>query len=84
MSQKNQETERRIKYFIAQAVGSRVIITISFLIFSTPLQNNVVAPTTYLIFILAMLLKLGVGPLHFWFPSVIVGLRWPIAFLLST
>lgn len=84
ISQKNQETERSIKYFLAQATGSRLIVTVTFLIFSTPIQIRITHQLIYVVFIISILLKLGVGPTHFWFPSVMVGLSWPIALLLST
>nr|BDI12967.1 NADH dehydrogenase subunit 2 [Abarenicola claparedi oceanica] len=75
-SNNNQEKEAAIKYFLTQALGSGALL----LGMTTAHQNNF---TTALIF-LALLLKTGMAPLHFWFPSVMMSLSWPMCMILST
>nr|DBA44311.1 TPA_asm: NADH dehydrogenase subunit 2 [Peltospira operculata] len=85
------ETESAIKYFIFQAVGSALIMFSSLLSFGSDFTwelsiNNSSFFILKGIFILVMglLLKLGVFPFHFWFPSVVAGLSWFSSFLLLT
>jgi hypothetical protein len=61
-----QEVEARVKYFLAQAVGSGV-----FLFF---LVRNVVVAGSGMLFA-AIVMKVGVAPCHYWFPQVISGSR---------
>nr|YP_008757582.1 NADH dehydrogenase subunit 2 [Parajapyx emeryanus]AEV44847.1 NADH dehydrogenase subunit 2 [Parajapyx emeryanus] len=83
MSKTNQRTsEAALKYFIIQAVGSSVLIMASVgLMFKSALIN------TWLIqspMILALLLKTGAAPVHFWFPGVMEGMAWMSGILLMT
>lgn len=78
-SKSNQETEAAIKYFIAQALGSRIILISRIAHWSTSSINY-----TYLILISAILLKLGIAPFHFWFPSVITSISWTSCIILAT
>lgn len=76
----NQETEASIKYFLAQALGSALIIlsriSLWTLSWYTQWWTRVLT--------LSLLLKLGAAPCHFWFPGVITSLAWPQALLLTT
>nr|YP_009107541.1 NADH dehydrogenase subunit 2 [Enoplometopus debelius]AIU44738.1 NADH dehydrogenase subunit 2 [Enoplometopus debelius] len=70
-------SEAALKYFLIQALGSSLIIfsastTLTFLNFS---------PVFMLI---ALLLKLGAAPFHFWFPQVMEGLNWIQSIILMT
>lgn len=78
-SKKNQETEAAIKYFIAQALGSRIILISSLVQWSR-------SPINFLNYLLiaSILLKLGIAPIHFWFPSVITSLSWISCIILAT
>ena len=76
LSKINQEKEARIKYFLAQALASAILL------FSTLLY-----PFSHLrkfILISALFIKLGIAPFHFWFPPVINGISWPICWALTT
>jgi len=77
----NQETEASIKYFLAQALGSRVI-----LISRIALWFIDALPTNLLNFILliALILKLGIAPCHLWYTSVITSMSWVSCLILST
>nr|QRK27397.1 NADH dehydrogenase subunit 2 [Chasmagnathus convexus] len=70
-------SEAALKYFLIQALGSVLFISSGFLFLSF-------ASFSLLSIFLALLLKLGGAPFHFWFPQVMEGLKWPQIFLLST
>nr|YP_009112539.1 NADH dehydrogenase subunit 2 [Paranephrops planifrons]CEK40189.1 NADH dehydrogenase subunit 2 [Paranephrops planifrons] len=70
-------SEASLKYFLIQALGSAIIIMSSTL---SPLSLNFTLP----LFSLALLLKLGAAPFHFWFPQVMEGLNWIQAIMLMT
>nr|YP_007025671.1 NADH dehydrogenase subunit 2 [Thalassina kelanang]AEW68310.1 NADH dehydrogenase subunit 2 [Thalassina kelanang] len=79
ISSKNNQiaSETSLKYFLIQALGSSMILlSASFL----PLQANF----ALLILLLALMLKLGAAPFHFWFPQIMEGLSWPTALMLMT
>nr|QUS53942.1 NADH dehydrogenase subunit 2 [Solenocera melantho] len=79
ISSKNNQysSEAALKYFLIQALGSSVIILSASLMLFSPYFSNI-------FFSLALLLKAGAAPFHFWFPSVMEGLQWPQAILLMT
>lgn len=72
----NQEKEAAVKYFLVQALASTLILL-------GALSINYIT-TPYLLFILAMVIKLGIAPCHFWLPPVINSLSWAICLILAT
>lgn len=66
------ETEAAVKYFLFQALGSSLLLLRSF------------TPFLSFLLIFAMIVKLGMAPFHFWFPSVINSVTWPLCLTLST
>ncbi len=81
LANSNQETEAAIKYFLAQALGSRIILISSLsLWFSSSTPINYIS---VLLFI-SLLLKIGIAPCHLWYPSVIVSISWLSCLILST
>lgn len=80
-SKKSQETEAAVKYFLAQALGSRILLISSISLWSNSRTPNQFIPV--LLFI-ALVLKLGIVPCHFWYPSVITSISWTSALILST
>nr|YP_009711242.1 NADH dehydrogenase subunit 2 [Lebbeus groenlandicus]QGI24755.1 NADH dehydrogenase subunit 2 [Lebbeus groenlandicus] len=70
-------SESALKYFLIQALGSALILA------SAPgillLKNLTLTPI-----ILALLIKMGAAPFHFWFPSVMQGIQWNQALILMT
>lgn len=66
-----------IKYFLIQALASQIIILrwCSILLFYTEVA---------LIIRIALFIKLGVAPLHFWFPSVAQRINWSNNIVLIT
>ena len=70
-------SEAALKYFLIQALGSSVIILAASF-------NLTTTNSAQFLIVVALLLKSGAAPFHFWFPSVIEGLQWPSAILLIT
>nr|YP_010952709.1 NADH dehydrogenase subunit 2 [Trapezia cymodoce]WMQ53129.1 NADH dehydrogenase subunit 2 [Trapezia cymodoce] len=68
-------SETALKYFLIQALGSTFIIMSSCLYLSF---SFIISP----LIIMALLLKLGAAPFHFWFPHIMEGLSWPQAYIL--
>nr|YP_010492255.1 NADH dehydrogenase subunit 2 [Aporrectodea trapezoides]UWM94566.1 NADH dehydrogenase subunit 2 [Aporrectodea trapezoides] len=77
----NQETEGAVKYFLAQALGSALLLmsSTSLWMMFTSLPN--IMP---LMLTTAILLKLGSVPCHFWYPSVMSSISWISCLILST
>lgn len=72
----NQEKEAAVKYFLVQALASTLILL-------RTLRINFL-PTPHILFILAIIIKLGIAPCHFWLPPVINSLSWSICLILAT
>lgn len=79
-SKNNQETEAAIKYFIAQALGSRIILIRSISLWFISINSYLLIITLAS----AIILKLGIAPFHFWFPSVITSISWISCLILAT
>nr|YP_010043567.1 NADH dehydrogenase subunit 2 [Etisus dentatus]QPD06888.1 NADH dehydrogenase subunit 2 [Etisus dentatus] len=70
-------SEAALKYFLIQALASTLIVLSSCLIMY---MSNF----TSTIILMALLLKLGAAPFHFWFPQVMEGLSWLQTIILMT
>nr|YP_007474265.1 NADH dehydrogenase subunit 2 [Austinograea alayseae]AEX32655.1 NADH dehydrogenase subunit 2 [Austinograea alayseae] len=70
-------SEAALKYFLIQALASTLIIMSSCLILLLP-------PMSTSLILMALLLKLGAAPFHFWFPQIMEGLSWPQTIPLMT
>ena len=68
----HQESEAALKYFIFQALGSTLVLF------------RILAPFLDNLILLGLIIKLGVAPFHYWFPSVVSSVSWPSALLLLT
>lgn len=80
-SSNNQETEGSVKYFLAQALGSALLLmSRTSLWISFSLISNFIP----LILTAAIILKLGRVPCHFWYPSVMASISWISCLILST
>nr|YP_010425944.1 NADH dehydrogenase subunit 2 [Amynthas deogyusanensis]USL47914.1 NADH dehydrogenase subunit 2 [Amynthas deogyusanensis] len=80
-SKLNQETEGSIKYFLAQALGSALLLTSSIMMWS---PYSILPSMMPLILLISILLKLGSAPCHFWYPSVMSSISWISCTLLSS
>nr|YP_009564023.1 NADH dehydrogenase subunit 2 [Ibacus alticrenatus]QAX91373.1 NADH dehydrogenase subunit 2 [Ibacus alticrenatus] len=69
-------SEAALKYFLIQALGSSLIILASPLILNSEIFM--------LSMLMALLLKLGAAPFHFWVPSIMEGLNWNQCVILMT
>nr|YP_010373157.1 NADH dehydrogenase subunit 2 [Hyperhalosydna striata]QTZ18390.1 NADH dehydrogenase subunit 2 [Hyperhalosydna striata] len=79
----NQESEAAMKYFLAQALGSGLILLGA--LSSSISDQLMVNPLLMKIFITSgLLIKLGMPPCHFWFPSVMSLISWPMCIILAT
>nr|BAJ09670.1 NADH dehydrogenase subunit 2 [Batillaria cumingii] len=84
------ESESAVKYFIVQALGSSFLIFGSLFSYSLSFSwesfshLDSLVPTGGTFLALGLLVKMGVFPFHFWFPSVMAGLSWFSCFLLAT
>nr|AIZ68591.1 NADH dehydrogenase subunit 2 [Provanna sp. JWQ-2014] len=84
------ESESAVKYFVVQALGSSLLIFGSLsgynLSFSWE-SLNFVENLSYLSLLIigsSLIMKMGMFPFHFWFPSVMAGLPWLSCLLLTT
>nr|BDQ44304.1 NADH dehydrogenase subunit 2 [Pheretima iizukai] len=80
-SKLNQETEGSIKYFLAQALGSALLLTSSIMMWS---PYSILPSMMPLILMISILLKLGSAPCHFWYPSVMSSISWISCTILSS
>ena len=72
------EAEGSTKYFLSQALGSSLLLFSAYAIYSF---RSIIL---IYVLIIAVLIKLGRFPCHFWFPSVIISTRWVACLILST
>nr|AUN88078.1 NADH dehydrogenase subunit 2 [Somatochlora hineana] len=75
------ETESSMKYFLVQAIASVVFLT-SILI-SGSMMFDTKMGIVYMIS-MALLMKMGAAPFHFWFPGVMEGIDWMNCVILMT
>jgi len=81
------ENEAAAKYFVVQGVGSGLILTSFLLLISERwlgFSRNLSYVVIFFILLIGFIIKLGVFPFHFWFPSVMGGASWFSCFWLST
>nr|YP_010447201.1 NADH dehydrogenase subunit 2 [Donax dysoni]UTM92209.1 NADH dehydrogenase subunit 2 [Donax dysoni] len=78
------ENEAASKYFIMQSVGSGILL-VSFLLISSSnfMYEGVMELIIDVFLMLGFLIKLGVFPMHFWFPTVMSSSSWFSCFWLS-
>nr|BBM96190.1 NADH dehydrogenase subunit 2 [Nodularia douglasiae] len=76
LKESSSESEAAVKYLVPQSLGSTIFIASA--IASTYLNN------LQILTVIAMCLKLGVAPFHFWFPPVMASLQLMPAFILLT
>nr|AAY53669.1 NADH dehydrogenase subunit 2 [Lophoictinia isura] len=79
--------EATIKYFLVQATASTLLLFASMTNAWTTGQwdiSQLTHPTSSLLMTVAIAMKLGLVPFHFWFPEVLQGSSLTTALLLST
>nr|YP_010625184.1 NADH dehydrogenase subunit 2 [Atyopsis moluccensis]WBG72624.1 NADH dehydrogenase subunit 2 [Atyopsis moluccensis] len=70
-------SESSLKYFLIQALGSSLILA------SAPM-TLFLPEAPKLVISMALLLKMGAAPFHFWFPPVVQGITWPQCIIIMT
>nr|YP_009244884.1 NADH dehydrogenase subunit 2 [Amynthas morrisi]AMO26982.1 NADH dehydrogenase subunit 2 [Amynthas morrisi] len=80
-SKSNHEIEGSIKYFLAQALGSALLLTSSIMLWS---PYSILPSMMPIILTISVLLKLGSAPCHFWYPSVMSSISWISCTILSS
>nr|YP_009937372.1 NADH dehydrogenase subunit 2 [Trigonopterus jasminae]QNT26856.1 NADH dehydrogenase subunit 2 [Trigonopterus jasminae] len=84
-SSKNKlSTEASIKYFMVQAMASSSLLFSVILSCEPNFAELCSYPAPLLISNLALLLKMGAAPVHFWLPEVVSGLSWNLVFIVLT
>ena len=73
-SQYIRETESAVKYYFAQVLGR--IFLLAGVFFNSWFGWRVL--------VVGVITKLGIAPVHFWFPSVLSGLTWDMCLVLIT
>jgi len=77
-------TEASLIYFIVQAIASTIFLyAIIMYIFNSSLTFIFIENFHYLI-ILALIIKLGAAPIHFWLPLIIININWINNYLIIT
>nr|YP_010490474.1 NADH dehydrogenase subunit 2 [Neoverruca intermedia]UWM12960.1 NADH dehydrogenase subunit 2 [Neoverruca intermedia] len=75
-------SEAAIKYFLIQAIASAIVLysSLMFILFS----GNMITLIPSFIITMALGMKLGMAPFHFWFPETMEGLSWINSVILLT
>nr|YP_010500936.1 NADH dehydrogenase subunit 2 [Oliotius oligolepis]UXB60613.1 NADH dehydrogenase subunit 2 [Oliotius oligolepis] len=79
--------EATTKYFLTQATAAAMIMFASTTNAWTTGEwgiNNFTSPTATMLFTMALALKIGLSPMHFWLPEVLQGLNLTTGLILST
>jgi len=76
------ETERRLKYFLIQSLGSGILLIGCLVHLNFP--NSLISHNIGIyILVFRLIIKVGIAPFHFWLPHVIGGIRWINCIFLS-
>lgn len=82
------EIESCVKYFLAQGVGSGLLMLGGVGIWITGATFRVSGPVNcnyfWAVIVIGLLLKLGVAPFHFWVPGTMANISWVACLLLRT
>nr|AZQ21934.1 NADH dehydrogenase subunit 2 [Arcoscalpellum epeeum] len=76
-------SEAAIKYFIIQVISSTFFLLFCFLFYESQMASFVSSQMLGIITV-TISFKLGMAPLHFWFPEVLEGLNWSNSFIMLT
>nr|AOR07177.1 NADH dehydrogenase subunit 2 [Mesenchytraeus cf. pedatus SL-2017] len=81
LTNSNQESEASIKYFLAQALGSSIMLMSSL---SMWFYNSIPLSYMSVVLFVSLMLKIGMAPCHLWYPSVMTSISWMSCLILST
>nr|WAJ48508.1 NADH dehydrogenase subunit 2 [Pleroneura sp. 1 GYN-2021b] len=81
-------TEASLKYFLTQTIASSILLFSSILM---PIYNEYIMnfppmtnETINMMILSSLMMKSGTAPFHFWFPTVMEGLKWNKCLMLMT
>nr|UYG49013.1 NADH dehydrogenase subunit 2 [Abscondita chinensis] len=79
-------SESSIKYFITQAIASTIIMLSMIMMMWKFNFSSIMNMKSNLLMIMnsGLILKMGMTPLHFWFPEVLEGLNWNNCLIMLT
>nr|YP_009528683.1 NADH dehydrogenase subunit 2 [Abscondita anceyi]AXU05696.1 NADH dehydrogenase subunit 2 [Abscondita anceyi]UYG49039.1 NADH dehydrogenase subunit 2 [Abscondita chinensis]UYG49052.1 NADH dehydrogenase subunit 2 [Abscondita chinensis] len=79
-------SESSIKYFITQAIASTIIMLSMIMMMWKFNFSSIMNMKSNLLMIMnsGLILKMGMAPLHFWFPEVLEGLNWNNCLIMLT
>nr|UYG18649.1 NADH dehydrogenase subunit 2 [Abscondita chinensis] len=79
-------SESSIKYFITQAIASTMIMLSMIMMMWKFNFSSIMNMKSNLLMIMnsGLILKMGMAPLHFWFPEVLEGLNWNNCLIMLT
>nr|YP_010946622.1 NADH dehydrogenase subunit 2 [Margattea nimbata]WGO57340.1 NADH dehydrogenase subunit 2 [Margattea nimbata] len=78
-------TEAALKYFLIQALASSSLLFLIVMEITLEMISfNFTNLLTTMIVSSPLMLKCGIAPLHWWFPSVMEGLNWSNCFIMMT
>nr|AWX90563.1 NADH dehydrogenase subunit 2 [Octopus variabilis] len=83
---KNSEIESSMKYFIIQSMSSSLFIMSSIIMYLSSMSMYSMFNHSFFssIMMLALLIKLGSAPFHFWLPSMCTQMSWMTLFFILT
>nr|YP_026040.1 NADH dehydrogenase subunit 2 [Xibalbanus tulumensis]AAS00881.1 NADH dehydrogenase subunit 2 [Xibalbanus tulumensis] len=81
MEKNTKTSEASMKYFLTQTMASLILLMSSTM--PTVMPNMTTSESMTLI-TLALLIKIGASPTHFWLPTVMEGLSWKSCMLITT
>lgn len=76
------QIEASTKYFLAQAVGSSIVLLSACL--SSCQTGFLINSISFPLLITGLAIKMGFPPIHFWMPQVMEGISWINCIILST
>nr|AOY39825.1 NADH dehydrogenase subunit 2 [Pityogenes trepanatus] len=76
--------EATIKYFMTQAMASAILIFSIVLFLNLKIHFFELSQMTAPLMNIALLMKMGCAPFHFWLPEVVTGLSWYLNILILT
>nr|YP_010490383.1 NADH dehydrogenase subunit 2 [Leucolepas longa]UWM12869.1 NADH dehydrogenase subunit 2 [Leucolepas longa] len=82
LDQNKKSSEAAVKYFLVQTMASAIILlsSLMFILYS----SNTLSFIPSVMITLALSMKLGMAPFHFWFPETMEGLNWINSMILLT
>nr|YP_009590304.1 NADH dehydrogenase subunit 2 [Alcidodes juglans]QBM10391.1 NADH dehydrogenase subunit 2 [Alcidodes juglans] len=77
-------TETLMKYFMTQVAASAILLIAIIVHTSSTPSNMELSMKSSIMIDVMLMMKLGVAPMHFWFPEVMKGSTWEVAYVLMT